>query len=195
MMMAKLFKQAEINEFDPGKARKEYQRLRRIATQRIARLEKNERLSYLEDIPDLLYSSELDNAKLYKALAEVNRFLKNPFTLVNQIKSFESYMIKQFHSAGYKFVNKSNIRQINKALGEMKKLIGDKSFDSDEALEYLEEVERLNISYDDFYKNIEKYMNISPEELGNIAPIKTGRAMNIGDVRRKIKAYDRKSNG
>ena len=193
MIMAKLFKQAEINEFDPGKARKEYQRLRRIAAQRIGRLEKNERLDYLEDIPDLPFSRDMNNTELYKALAEVNRFLKNPFTLVNQIKSFESYMIKQFKQAGYTFVNKFNIRQVNKALGEMKKLIGDKSFDSDEALEYLEEVERLNISYDDFFKNIEKYMNFSPEDLANLDPVKTGRAMKLADVKRKIKAYDRKS--
>lgn len=191
--MAKLYKQSELNEFDPGRARKEYQRLKRIATQRIGRLDRNDMLSYIEDLPGLPSSKGMNNTELYQALAEVNRFLKNPFTLVNTVRGFENNMIKAFHSAGYKFVNKGNIRQINKALGEMKKEVGDKSFDSDEAIEFLEEVERLNISYDDFFKNIKKYMNLDPDKLQEIKPIKTGRAMKFGDVQKRIRDYDRKT--
>ena len=192
-MAIKAYKQAELNEFTPEAARKEYQRLRKIARERIKRLERNELTGYIEDIPNLPQSRNLNNTDLYKALKEVNRFIKNPWSLVNQIRAHENYMIKQLKESGYKFVNKSNIRDVMKALGALRKAAGDQNFDSDEALEYIEEVERLNISWNDFFKNLQKYIEYDPEELAKLEPIKTGREMKIGDVKRKIRSYERKS--
>ena len=189
----KTYKQAELNEFTPAAARKEYQRLRKIAGERIKRLERNELTGYIEEIPDLPQSRNLNNTELYKALKEVNRFIKNPWSLVNKIRAHENYMVKQLHESGYTFVNKGNIRDVLKALGALRKAAGDQNFDSDEALEYIEEVERLNISWDDFFKNLQKYIEYDPEELAKLEPIKTGREMKIGDVKRKIRTYERKS--
>lgn len=176
----KLYKQAEINEFDPRMARKEYQHLRKVAKQRIDRLERNEQLLYIEDIPDLPFSSKLNNTELYKALAEVNRFLKNPFTLVRKINVFESSMIEKFQAAGYTFINKKNIRLVNKLMQEIKKSVGDKSFDSDEALEYVEQFERLNLSNEDFKRMIENYLKYDPEQIKEY--IDQAKRLNISDL-------------
>lgn len=212
-----LYKNYEISAMSLAQAKKEYQRMRKIAIKRLKRLQKNDRLDYIEDIPDLPRMSKINANRLYRELMEVNRFLKNPFTLINQVKAFEKDLISKFHESGYEFVNMDNIKYINRLMGIIRDKVGDKAFESDEALEYIEQIEKLNMDPADFAKSIDELMKLSPGQLEQLArlnvdpknltkradefaeftpaqleqlkPIRTGREMKYIDVKNRIEKY------
>lgn len=185
-----LYKNSEIGAMSLAQVKKEYQNMRKIALQRLGRLEKNDRADYIEDIPTLRRSSELSANELYNELMEVNRFLKNPFTLINKVKAYEKYMIERFTAAKYDFVDESNIKDVNRFMGIIRKAVGDKAFESDEALEYIEQLERLNVNPEDFAKRVDEFLQYSPVQLEQLNPIRTGREMKYIDVKRRIEKYD-----
>lgn len=185
-----LYKNYEISAMSLAQAKKEYQRMRKIALKRLSRLEKDNRADYIEDIPTLRRSSEMSANEIYNELMEVNRFLKNPFTLINKVKAYEKYMIERFQESGYDFVTTRNIKDINRLMGIIRNAVGDKAFESDEALEYIEQLERLNVNPDDFAKRVDEYLQYSPDQLEQLNPIRTGREMKFIDVKRRIEKYD-----
>ena len=181
-----LFKTAEIREMPVKQAKAEYSKMRRIANERIDRLTRHGKDRYIDNIPDLPPLADMSSGQVYQYLREVNDFLKNPFTLIRGIQRYENYMKDRFNAAGYDFVNKNNIAKVNFYMGRIKKEVGDKAFDSDEALEYIEQLERLGVDPEEFEKNIRKYMEYGPEDLETLKPIRTGRGMTFADVKKRI---------
>ena len=186
-MTTKLYSPAEINEMTEDRARKEYRRLQKIASQRIGRIEKYGIDFYIGNIPDVPLVSTLSTADVFSNLQEINAFLKNPFTQIRYVQHFENKSLEAYRAAGYTWINKKNIRQVNWLLGMIEKLTPSKSFNYDEALDYIEQMERLNISEADFKKNAERYLeNFSIEDLQEMKPIKTGREMKFRDVIKRM---------
>ena len=181
-----LLKPFEVASLSIKQARKIYQQLRKTAIRRLARIEKAGKGSYIESSPGLEKSRKLTDDEIFAEIKEVNRFLKNPYSSINKIKQFENYMIEKLNASGYDFVNKSNITRINFMLGKIKEIIPSELWDSDEALEMIEQTERLNIDPVDFEKNIDKFMELDPLNLEKIKPIKTGREMTFKDIMKRL---------
>ena len=194
--MAKLYKSFEINEFDLKTAKKEYKRMQKIAAERIERAKKYETEFYIEDIPAIPKLSEIKtNNDIYKNLKEINEFLKNPFSRIRYVQSFENKTLKGYRSAGYKWINKKNVRFVNWALWMIEKHVPD-NFNYDEALDFIEQLERINLSESDFYRNIEILTNLYSSNtkgrkfqnaLKEVKPIKTGREMKYSELKKRLK--------
>ena len=188
-----LLKNYEINALPASEARALYRNLKKTALKRMKRLTRNGRDIYLDHIPDFTPASKLNDDAIYGELKEINAFLKNPFTKMRYINKFEKEMIQKLNESGYDFVNKSNIAKVIYMLGKMRDETDSKYWDSDEALEMVEQFERLNISVEDFKENYDTYMQHDPEELKKIKPIRTGREMNIKDLEKRIKNMENKN--
>ena len=186
-----LLKNYEINALPPSEARALYRNLKKTALKRMKRLTRNGRDVYLDHVPDFTPASKLNDDAIYGELKEINAFLKNPFTRMRYINKFEKEMIQKLNESGYDFVNKSNIAKVIYMLGKMRDETDSKYWDSDEALEMVEQFERLNISVEDFKENYDSYMQYDPDELVKIKPIRTGREMNIKDLEKRIKNMEK----
>lgn len=190
-MNMELLKNYEINALTTKEARALYKSLKKTALKRLARLSKNGRDIYLDYIPDFTPANKLNDDALYAELKEINAFLKNPFTKMRYIKSFEDKMIEKLHAADYNFVDKSNIAEVLYMLNKMRDETDSNYWDSDEALEMVEQLERLNIDVEDFKDNFDDYMQYDPKTLEKIKPIKTGREMNFKDLKKRIKNMEK----
>ena len=186
-----LLKNYEINALTTKEARALYKSLKKTALKRLARVSKNGLDIYLDYIPDFTPANKLNDDAIYSELKEVNAFLKNPFTKMRYIKSFEEKMIEKLHDAGYKFVNKGNIAEVLYMINKMRDETDSNYWDSDEALEMVEQLERLNIDVEDFKDNYDDWVQYDPKTLEKIKPIKTGREMNIKDLQKRIKESEK----
>lgn len=188
----KLLKAFEVMALGKKAARQLYQSLRKTAMKRLARLQRTGRDIYIDNIPKMKQAKDLTDVQIYDELKDVNLFLKNPFTLMRKVKAFEKQMVKDLNEAGYDFVNMENITRINFMLGKMKEEAGKATWNSDKALEQIEQFERLNISKEEFEDNIEKFMELDPKTMEKFKPNKDGSQMTWSDMDKRIKRAERR---
>ena len=188
----KLLKAFEIMALEKKAARQMYQSLRKTAMKRLARLQRTGRDIYIDNIPKMKQAKDLTDEQLYDELKEVTLFLKNPFTLIRKVKAFEKQMVKDLNEAGYDFVNMENITRVNYMLGKMKEEAGKAEWNSDKALEQIEQFERLNISMEEFEKNINKFMELDPKTMEKMKPNRDGSQMSWSEMEERIKRAERR---
>ena len=188
----KLLKAFEIMALEKKAARQMYQSLRKTAMKRLARLQRTGRDIYIDNIPKMKQAKDLTDEQIYDELKDVTLFLKNPFTLIRKVKAFEKQMVKDLNEAGYDFVNMENITRVNYMLGKMKEEAGKAEWNSDKALEQIEQFERLNISMEEFEKNINKFMELDPKTMEKMKPNRDGSQMSWSEMEERIKRAERR---
>lgn len=104
--------------------RKEYSRLRSIARKRLERLETseyNESAAYRLNRYKFKPLAEIKNEnELRNRLSAVADFLKSKRSTVTGQRAIDKQIVKKLHEHGYKFVNKSNLKEFGQFMEFLK---------------------------------------------------------------------------
>ena len=101
-------------DVEPDAMKKEYQRLRKVANERLRKL-KNAGYADSETYRRFknkfpAYTNIRTNSALGIHLADVRRFLELQTSTVGGMHKWESRMLQRLHESGYTFVNKDNLQ-------------------------------------------------------------------------------------
>lgn len=180
-----------------AEARKEYQRLRRIAQKRLARfvgtqyedtdVYKNRAIKY-----PLKPSSELKDVRsLQAALSDVRGFLDSERSTITGLKRIDKRAISTLHANGYTFVNMGNIKAFGEFMEAARIKAGGRIFASDRVAELYDAAERKKIQPEELLKDFE-YWRKNVEEL-NISRVSRKEDATAADYRRAIERRKAKS--
>lgn len=143
-------------------ARKEYQRLRKVALKRIARLAQSEyKRDYIAKHGKDRFSPSsqiVSLTALSRSLSDVRHFLESPLTTVAGRRELEARTIKTLRSHGYKFVTKDNIKQFGEFMDAARMKAGGKLLSSDRVAELYDQSERKAIPDDELLRDFEYWI-------------------------------------
>ncbi len=170
--MAIMFKLAE-SAYQPGgltivksaterEARREYQRLRRAALKRIARLEESEYKSdyIVKHGKDRFSPSSqiVSLSALSRSLSDVRHFLESPQSSITGRRETEARTIKTLRVHGYDFVTKDNFKQFGEFMDAARMKAGGKLLSSDRVADLYEQSERKAIPADELLRDFEYWV-------------------------------------
>lgn len=161
-----------------AEARKEYQRLRRIAQKRLARfvgtqyedtdIYKNRAIK-----KPFKPSSELESVRdLQAALSDVRGFLNSKRSTISGMKRIDRETIATLHKNGYTFVNMTNIKQFGDFMEAARLQAGKKMQGSDRVAEMYDVAIRKKIPPEELLKDFD-YWRANLEEFDISRRIKT----------------------
>ena len=173
-----------------AEARKEYQRLRRIAQERLARFEgtqyedtdiyKNRAIKH-----PFRPSSELKDVRsLQAALSDVRGFLDSERSTITGLKRIDKKTVSTLQANGYTFVNMSNIKAFGEFMEAARIKAGRRMFASDRVAELYDAAERKKIPPEQLLKDFE-YWRKNVEEL-NSSRVSRKEGATSADYRRTI---------
>lgn len=180
-----------------AEARKEYQRLRRIAQKRLARfvgtpyegtdVYKNRVIKY-----PFKPSSELKDVRsLQAALSDVRGFLDSERSTITGLKRIDKRAVATLHANGYTFVNMDNIKAFGEFMEAARIKAGGRMFASDRVAELYDAAERKKIPPEQLLKDFE-YWRKNVEEL-NGSRVSRKEGATAADYRRTIERRKAKS--
>ena len=180
-----------------AEARKEYQRLRRIAQKRLARFEgtqyedtevyKNRAIKH----PFKPSSSIKDVRSLQAALSDVRGFLDSERSTITGLKRIDKRTVATLQANGYTFVNMSNIKAFGEFMEAARIKAGRRMFASDRVAELYDAAERKKIPPEELLKDFE-YWRRNVEEL-NSSRVSRKEGATAADYRRTIERRKAKS--
>lgn len=180
-----------------AEARKEYQRLRRIAQKRLARFEgtqyedtdiyKNRTIKH----PFKPSSKLKDVRALQAALSDVRGFLDSERSSITGLKRIDKKTISTLHANGYTFVNMGNIKAFGEFMEAVRIKAGRRMFASDRVAEMYDAAERKGIPPEELLKDFE-YWQKNVEEL-NSSRVSRKEGATADDYRRTIERRKAKS--
>ena len=173
-----------------AEARKEYQRLRRIAQKRLARFEgtqyedteiyKNRAIKH-----PFKPSSELKDVRsLQAALSDVRGFLDSERSTISGLKRIDKKTVSTLQANGYTFVNMGNIKAFGEFMEAARIKAGRRMFASDRVAELYDAAERKKIPPEQLLKDFE-YWRKNVEEL-NSSRVSRKEGATAADYRRTI---------
>lgn len=171
--------------------RKEYSRLRSIANKRIQRLQA-QGLNYgnkasFPKIKDLPSESAIESQ-----LLDVSKFVGSERTTVSGQKLFLAEFKENMSQMGFGdlVTTVEDIYNMIDFMENMREQYGDKLFDSGDALDVLEQAQRLKIPYDKVVKYYDEFQaNLS--ELENVKPSKNGKEFSQYRIRNLLKKWNK----
>lgn len=171
-------------------ARREYQRLRRVAEKRLARFENSEFSDsevYRRNKNKFTPLSRLSNDRdLGAMLYEVRRFLDARQSSVTGMRAIVKEQIATLHENGYTFVNKSNLKAFGEFMEAARIAAGGLLRGSDRVAEMFDAAERKNIDPMELFKNFD-YWRANLDKLNDLPTIE-GEGVNARTYQRKISA-------
>lgn len=180
-----------------AEARKEYQRLRRIAQKRLARFEgtqyedteiyKNRAIKH-----PFKPSSELKDVRsLQAALSDVRGFLDSERSTISGLKRIDKKAVSTLQANGYTFVNMGNIKAFGEFMEAARIKAGRRMFASDRVAELYDAAERKKIPPEQLLIDFE-YWRKNVEEL-NSSRVSRKEGATAADYRRTIERRKAKS--
>ena len=186
-----LFSPSQISKMSESQIRKEYSRLRSVANKRIQRMQKaglgknmNKPFATIQQI------NESSKWNVASQLADVSTFLRSDRTTVSGEKRFINEFKKNMIDKGYGGIVETtdDVYNMIDFMENMREQYGDKLFDSGDALDVLQETQRLNIPIDKVKENYDAFAsNLS--ELENMETPKTDRTMSKAKVAKLIAKF------
>lgn len=180
-----------------AEARKEYQRLRRIAQKRLARF-KGTRYEDTEIYKNRAIkhpfkpSSELKDVRLLQAaLSDVRGFLDSERSTISGLKRIDKKTVSTLQANGYTFVNMGNIKAFGEFMEAARIKAGRRMFASDRIADMYEAAEKKKIPPEQLLKDFE-YWRKNVEEL-NSSRISRKEGATAEDYRRTIERRKAKS--
>lgn len=159
--------------------RKAYSELRSIANKRLGRLEKQgigmtARTGY--KFPTIRNIEESSKATIASELADVSKFLRDPKSTVTGEKEFLRNFKEMMTEKGYGDLVETpeEIYNVIDLMEEIRETNNDKIISSGDALDALQQAQRLKIPIEKFKENIDLFVN-HLDELEDIKPTKGGR--------------------
>lgn len=166
------YKPREVSKMDIKDVRKEYSRLRSIANKRIERMSKAGLLrKETPKFATLKQISESSKWNVESQLVSVSSFLSSDRTSVTGTKKFLKDFTEMMTEKGYGDLvdNAENIFELIDFMEHMREQYSDKVFDSGDALDVLQETQRLRIpmnqvmsKYEEFHDNLDKLEQMDP---------------------------------
>lgn len=163
--MKEFLKQNQIRGASDAVVRKLYSEFRSIANKRIQRVSKAGLRSSQSLFPTLQQIDETGYHTVRSALSDVQKFLRSKRTTVSGQKKFMNDFRKTMTEKGYGDLVQTteDIYNMIDYMDYLRELYGEKLFDSGDALDVLQEGQRLNIppeklrdNYELFASNLDK---------------------------------------
>lgn len=171
----KLFSPRQIQLMNTGAIRKAYSELRSVANKRIQRMTAQNLGRDRSLFPTIQQIVDSDKISLKSALADVSKFLRSERTTVRGEKKFLNEFRRSMIEKGYGELVQSNkdVYGMLDYMDHLREIYSEKLFDSGDALDVLEQGQRLNIpvdklkdNYELFASNIEKMEKLRPSPKG-----------------------------
>lgn len=196
-MKNKLYSPYQISNMSESAIRKAYSELRSVANKRINRLNKSGLTYPQQKFPTL---KELEVGKpnrtlgssISGALADVSVFLRSERTTVSGLKQFYKDFTEMMTEKGYGSLVKDvgSIRNTLLFLETIREENSDKILPSGDALDVLQETERLKIPIDKVVDNIDFFV-AHLDDLENVQPTKGGRTFSSRRLNALIKKWEK----
>lgn len=163
--MREFLRQRQIDVASDSTLRKMYSEFRSVANKRIQRLNKAGLGKSTAMFPTIQQIKETDKIDMRSALADVQKFLRSSRTTVSGQKRFMKEFRETMTEKGYGDLVQTNedVNQMIEYMDYLREIYSEKLFDSGDALDVLQQGQRLNIpperlreNYDLFASNLDK---------------------------------------
>ena len=167
----KLFRPHEIDKLSSRAMNKAYSTLRSVANKRIQRMTAQGLGRGKSLFPTIQQIESTDKLTIKSALADVSSFLRSERTTVKGEKKFIRHFQEEMTNKGYGDLvqTREDIYNMLDYMDHLREIYSDKLFDSGDALDVLQQGQRLNIpieqleeNYDLFASNLEKMEKLRP---------------------------------
>lgn len=140
------YPEAARNVFTPDEARREYNRLRRLANKRLEALQRRYPASSMarEYAAGFQALGSDGDRRLFQRLYRVARFMSSKLGSVTGMRQYRKRMIASLHEAGYDFVNESNFDAFTDFMAEVKTHRSYSDYASEEIVELFGEAVEKN---------------------------------------------------
>lgn len=179
MKNRKLYSPYQISNMSDSAIRKAYSELRSIANKRLGRLEKQglgmtARTGY--KFPTIKNIEESSKATIASELADVSKFLRDPRTTVSGEKEFLKNFQEMMTDKGYANLVETpeEIYNVLQFMEDIRETNNNKLLPSGDALDALQQAQRLKIPVEKLKENIDIFVQ-HLDELENVKPTKGGR--------------------
>lgn len=191
IMSRKLYTPSQIGKMSTSDINKAYSELRSIANKRIGRLEAQELGRVNIKFPTIKSINESSKWSIESKLADVSKFLSSDRTTVRGEKKFLNTFKEQMTEKGYGSLVQDNdsIYKMIDFMDSLREQYSSKIFDSGDALDVLEETERLNIPIEKVQKNFDMFVE-HLDELSKVKPSKDGREFSQRRLNTLIKKWN-----
>ena len=168
----------ELSKMTDAEIRKAYSRLRSTANKRLSRLAKaglNKTARSGYKFPTIAQIQSSSRSTVDSELADVSKFLRDYHSTVRGERKFISNFKEIMTDKGYGDLVETleDIYKMIDFFDELREQYKDKLLPSGDALDALQEAERLNIPYDKLVDNIDLFVS-HLDDLENIKPSKGG---------------------
>ena len=191
-MATKTYLPNEARQLSDRELRREYARLRRVANKRLTNLEKRG----LGTWGDRRFGSARGRSSEYveAALLEVSRYLRDPRHTVKGETEFRSSVLNALHKDGYNFINENNFYDFTKYMDKLRTQYSEKVFDSTDAVQVFNNMERLKIDpellKDEIGTDIDKdkidYLMQNAHKLEQVKLLRKTQRISFEDLQRRI---------
>lgn len=157
----------------PAEARKEYNRLRKIANKRLSTLEKHfpESKIYREYAGRFPAIGKEPDQRVYNRLYEVSKYLLQKLGTVTGQKAYRKKAIASLRESGYDFINEKNFDAFTDFMDEVRSHTESREqFDSDQIVELFERVEEEKADPDQVARHFEDYLENEEKDLPKRKP-------------------------
>ena len=189
-----LFIPIQIAKMAQGAVNKAYSALRSAANKRLERqaaqgIGMQARSGFR--FPTIKEINASDTMSVQSQLADVSKFLRSERTTVSGEKKFLNEFKEDMINKGYGDLVKTNDQTYDliNFMDEMREQYSDKIFDSGDALDVLQETERLNIPIDQVKQNIDVFTQ-HLSDLEKVKPSKGGKVFSKQRMNRLIKKWN-----
>ena len=169
-------------------ARREYQRLRRVAEKRLARLGASEFADsevYRRNVGGFTPLSKVSsNRELGALLYQVRNFLDARRSSVTGQRAIITEQLETLHEHGYTFVNKSNLKAFGEFMEAARAAAGGTLYASDRVAEMYDAAERKGIPPEQLMENFDFWRK--HVETLNAAPLIPGEGVTAKDYQKMI---------
>ena len=178
-MKGKLYSPYQISSMKESDIRKAYSELRSVANKRLSRLENQgfgmtARTGYR--FPTIKNIEESSKATIASELADVSKFLRDPRTTVTGEKEFLRNFKEMMTEKGYEDLVETpdDIYKTLQFMEDIRETNNNKVLSSGDALDALQQAQRLKIPIEKFKQNIDIFVQ-HLDELEDVKPTKGGR--------------------
>ena len=158
-MSRKLYTPSQIRNMAQSAVNRAYSELRSIANKRIGRMAEQGLGRSSSPFPTIRQIKETYYGHIQSALADVSKFLRSPRTTVSGEKKFLKEFRETMTERGYGDLVETNEELYNMIdyMEYLREQYSDKLFDSGDALDVLQQGQRLNIPMDKLKENYEVF--------------------------------------
>ena len=192
-MKSKLYSPWQISRMSDAEINKAYSQLRSVANKRLQRMHAQglgmtARSGYR--FPTIANVESSSKYTVASQLADVSQFLRSDRTTVTGEKRFLADFVESMESKGYGdlVTNIDDIYSTIEFMEQMREQYSDKIYDSGDALDVLQQAQRLKIPHDKLKKNWEFFAN-NLDRLESVKPSRGGREFSQRRINNLIKKW------